>query len=345
MESLEMAEAHQGQENDHTAAAKRSRKSDGLSPDDQGRAARRANTAGEGVTPPSFEVDSLRRNLFALYRESSRFQGLIRQDLRPVWLKAYDGPGGEQLLWALLESLSTLDQRTADWRSWQSFWHHPATVAYIRVLHTVGPLALHFSDPKTGQTPYWLMPWIHSEIATPELQRNKIDPLDMDERLVQGLLPWQGLSVALSITADSVALDLDGADNILAGPKPAGYRYGLDVKSRRCTPSHGVLYDEEHWRRLHEASVSLLKYGLDAMRTDMEHRYPRRRPSTILRNRKDLSPLFLWLYHGTRPMDRANRQRLRRLSRLLGIAPPQQDPQAHVPIPWNLDSRVISRDP
>lgn len=341
MESLEMTEARQGQENDHTAAAKHSRKSDGLSPDDHGRAARRASTAGEGVTPPSFEVDSLRWNLFALYRESSRFQGLIRQDLRPVWLRAYHGPGGEQLLWALLESLSTLDLRTADWRSWQSFWHHPATVAYIRVLHTVGPLTLHLSDPKTGQTPYWLMPWIHSEIATPELQRNDIDPLDMDEGLVQGLLPWQGLSGVLSITADSVALDLDGADNILIGSKPEGFIYGLDVESRQCTPSLEVLYDEEHWRRLEEASVSLLRRGLHAIRSDMEYRYPRRRPSTLLRNRKDLSPLFLWLYHGARPIDRANRQRLRRLSRLLGIAPPQPNPQAHVSVPWDLDSRAI----
>jgi hypothetical protein len=332
-----MTGAHRNQENDHTAAAKRSRKSDGLSPDDHGRAARRASTVGEGVTPPSFEVDSLRWNLFALYRESSRFQGLIRQDLRPVWLKAYRGPGGEQLLWALLESISTLDQRTADWRSWQSFWDHPATVDYIGLLHIVGPLALHLSDPETGHTPYWLVPWIHSEIATPELQRNDIAPLNINEGLVQGLLPWQGLTVRLHVTADSVMLDLDGADNILIGPKPAGFTYGLDVETRRCTPSHGVLYDEEHWRRLHEASVSMLKYGLDAMRTDMGYRYPRRRPSTVLRNRKNLSSLFLWLYHGTRPIDRANRQRLRRLSRLLGIAPPQQNPQAHVSIPWDID--------
>jgi len=336
-----MTEAPQDQEKDPTADGKRPRRSDGLSPDGHGRAARKVNTAGEGVTPPSFEVDSLRRSLFALYRESSRFQGLIRQDLRPMWLEAYHGPGSDQLLLALLESPSLLERRTADWRSRQSFWHHPATVDYIGLLRNIGPLALHLSDPETGQTPYWLTPWIHSEIATPELQRNDIRPVHMIERSTQGLAPWQGLSVLLSITANYAILDLDGADNILIGPKPEGFIYGLDVDSRQCTPSLEVLYDGEHWRRLEEASISLLRRGLHAMRTDMEHRYPRRRPSTVLRNREDLSPLFAWLYHGTGPVDRATRQRLRRLSRLLGIAPPQPNPQVQGSIPWDLDSRAI----
>ncbi len=339
-----MTEADRDQKNKHTGAM-HSRKIDGTPTDHRSRAERKVDTAGEGVAPPSFEVDWLRGGLFELYREDVRFQALVRQDLRPVWLEAYHGPGGDQLLWAILDSPSNGNRHTTDWRDWQSFWHHPTTVGYIRLMRTVGPLRLHLSDQKTGETPYWLVPWIHMEVAASEFRRNDIHPLHTNERLVQGLAPWQGLSILLSITADSVTLGLDGADNILTGSKPEGFIYGLDVESRECKPSIGVLYDAEHWRRLEEASVDLLRHGLRAMRADLEYRYPRRRPSAVQRNREDLLPLFDWLFHRTRPIDRANRQRLRRLSRLLGLAPPEPSQQAYVSLPGDLDSHVISTNP
>jgi hypothetical protein len=267
-----------------------------------------ARRSREGVVPEGAEVWSLRESLFQHYRQARRYQALVHQDMSPVWREAYRAPRGDRLLFRLYDVLAVAifggpHLPASDW------WQHPAIDHYLATLLQIGPQRLGLADT-AGITPDWAIGWLHADFS--EREREYVRRTRVVVTSKRTPEPRHAPVCVLRVSPCSVTLDLKGPM----------IEEGDEVVDAQVMPTLGLIYDQAHWNALEREATQALRFGLLAMREQMEASHPRRRPSTLLRQNEDIGRLFRWLYLGQRPGDRATRQRLGGICHRIGIVVP-----------------------
>ncbi len=255
---------------------------------------------GRRAISPEEEWLYLRSSLLDRYRADRRYQGIIRQDLMPLWraTEAAIAWRGERPVsfFDVLDQLGDLERMPAP----------PSSMLvgnrYIRAVSRT--VARSMGLTAQGIPPGWALHAVHDDAAG-RPRRSHL------------------LSVSPRAQDDDLALSLDLTPNFV------GTRYfgggGAAPQDQTFDLSQlGVGYGPEHWQALRTIAGDAIDGAVEAMRRDIEARYPARNPTAVAGWQRDLEDLQQALMRGVPPANSALATRLRKLARQIGIDLPGQ---------------------
>lgn len=259
--------------------------------------------------PVAEEWRHLRRRLLDCYRADPRYRNIIAYDLRPRWQAAraettrllrqqFPDLTPEQVYFEDLEELLI-----EDWRG----GHRCATplvayfsAVYFRAVATMGLFC-------AGAPAHWAGPLIHADVTggePPYVDR------DIEKFVHHSTHVTDTIRLRLEVTPRraKVATDWSRYD---------GCEISFGEESSSLDADPGTAFD--HWAALGAQAHRQLDDQLAALRAFYEAWFEQRNVASLARRERDLPLLCRHLFHGTPVPDRADRERLRRLARRIGI--------------------------
>lgn len=253
----------------------------------------------------------LRIGLMDRYRADRRYQGIVRQDLAPLWRAADVASawvGDRPVSFAdVLDRLAELEKRPAA----------AAAVALVeRYVRKVGRTVTgSMGLTSEGYPPGWALRDVHDDVTGRPCR--------------SGLL-----AVSPRAQDDDLALSLDVTPNFV-GARYFGGGDGAPREHAFDLSQLGVGYGPEHWDVLRTTTWDVVTEAVDAMRRSVESRYPARNPTAVAGWQRDLDALHRVLFDGEPPANQALATRLRKLVRSMGIDPPTRRPTPPLRVVWD----------
>jgi hypothetical protein len=258
-----------------------------------------------------------------LYRADRRYQLIIQQDLRPLWLRVSGATKLHRVPTFAALQAAVEGRPDPDWDNVLPV--EPLSQYVERVRKTVAsPLRITYANEPTS----WAAEAVHSDATT---QRPFQPPRsDNDLNLEAPLLPDEDLSIVLTVWPEFAKLELlaDGKqliihESVSALPPAVDIYDTLEIDlSDRTARGHGPA----EWEELEREAQGLLAEGIKAMRNRYERNYrPGHNPSSLANEAATLQQLFRYLFHNTmdfHPTDRAAREQWRKLAQTLRIKIP-----------------------
>ena len=268
----------------------------------------KSKDSGRVILLASVERDVLRSAFMALYRQQSRYDDIVKRDLRPRWKKLVGRyPGFNR--WTSIYEVRDEAERQGWHQEDEGIWRDHDLADYLRYLDRclVSPLHLTLRE----QPSEWASEYLHAEVS------GGYYPIS-----ATWLSHWRG-DLLLYVTQGSALVHAT-----LPGDSEEKTVHRAEVNARRF-----AAFDE--WEQLRQAAYSAVDQLLARLREDytayhQEHRAIRNLRS-LQAQYEDLRRLFTLLFHRSDPEydvldergQKAFRQRLNGLARKLDLDPPQ----------------------
>ncbi len=241
----------------------------------------------------------LRRGLMDRYRRDGRYQGIVKQDLAPLWRRLVASHGWAEERGPVFEDV--LDELPLLQRQVPLSEREALAVRYVRAI--VRAVGVSMGITAEGEVPRWALREVHADVTGREARHLLlISPRSQDD----------DLSLTLNLTPNHVSV-----------------RYYLDQSDPSAPPDQefdlstlGVGYGPEHWIELERIACEVIRQAVGVMREDIEDRHPLRNPTYIARWDADLDALYYVLFYKNRSLNPAESARLRRIADLLRIDAP-----------------------